>query len=62
MKYFVDMQDRFWDLVRIEDREIIYTGTYKEVGIKEDDDQYTNKLDVFIEKKFGITPDEWEIG
>lgn len=62
MKYFVDLQDTFFDVVTIEEREVIYTGTYEEAGIEENDDQYTNKLDDFLETKLNIKPTEWEIG
>lgn len=62
MKYFVDLQDTFYDVVRIEDREIIYTGDYEDAGIVENDDNYSNKLDDFLEAKLNIKPDEWEIG
>lgn len=64
MKYYLDlMENSNFDLVAIEDSEIIYSGNLAEAGITEEEDgQWTNKLDDFFQKELGITPDEWEVG
>jgi len=62
MKYFVDLHnDNTFDLVSIEDRETVFTGNLDDIGIEENDEQFSNKLDDFFET-LGIKPNEWEIG
>lgn len=49
-------------LVSIDERNIVYEGRFKDLGIDDEDEQWVDKLDDFFEKKLGIMPDEWEIG
>lgn len=68
MKYYLDIYDTalnsYYDfaLISIEERDTIYEGRFSDLGIEEDDDQFSNKLDEFFSKELGISPDEWEIG
>lgn len=62
MKYFVDLYGDNFDVNEIESRDTIYSGSLSEIGIEENDTDYTNKLDEFLETELGIAPNEWEIG
>ena len=62
MKYFVDLYGDNFDVNEIESRNTIYTGSLSGIGIEENDPDYTNKLDDFLEAELNIRPDEWEIG
>lgn len=61
MKYFLDLNGDNFDLVSIEDRETVITGNLKDIGIEDNDPQFSNKMDDFLET-MGIAPNEWEIG
>lgn len=61
-KYFVDLYDDSFEVLDTENHDTIYTGSLSGIGIEENDPDYTNKLDNFIESELNIRPDEWEIG
>lgn len=61
-KYFVDLYDDSFEVLDTENRDTIYTGSLSGIGIEENDPDYTNKLDDFLEAELNIRPDEWGIG
>lgn len=62
MKYWLDLieNDNFI-LKTVEENDEVCKGKLSDIGITENDPNFTNKLDDYFEK-CGIKPDEWEIG
>jgi len=64
MTYFVDLSndgDRF-EVRETDTRDTVYQGRLSTIGITENDPQFTNKLDDFLESVLRIAPDQWEVG
>ncbi len=63
MKYYLDLyNDGTFELRETETRDTIYTGSLDEIGIEDNDPNWTNKLDDFFQAELGIDPTEWEVG
>lgn len=63
MKYYLDLGygDKF-ELKTIDEDDTVYAGHLSDLGIQDNDPEYTNKLDDFFTKELGIAENEWEIG
>lgn len=63
MKYWLDLNGDNYTLYEAgEDEEEVCSGRLSDLGIGENDPDYTNKLDDYFEKEHGIAPSEWEVG
>lgn len=62
MKYFVDLYGDNFDVNEIESRDTIYSGSLSGIGIEDNDPDFQDKLDNFLEAELNIKPSEWEIG
>lgn len=63
MKYTLNLtNDGVFELYTIEEEELVCKGKLEDLGIKENDPNYTNVLDDYFEKEYNIKPSEWEIG
>ena len=62
MKYFADLHDSYFEIKDIETHDTIYSVTFSEAGITENDPEYTCKMDDYLETVLNISPDEWEVG
>lgn len=62
MKYWLDLNGDGYELKTIGEDEVIEEGKLSSLGIEENDPDYQDKLDRHFEEKFGILPEEWEVG
>ena len=61
MKFWLDLlNDGSFTLYTIEDREEVTSGRLSD--IMEEGDDWQDALDRYFESRFGIKPNEWEIG
>ena len=61
MKFWLDLYgDDEFTLYTVEDKEEVATGRLAD--IMEEGDDWQDALDRHFESKFGIKPNEWEIG
>ena len=61
MKYWLDLaNDDNFTLYTVEDKEEVATGRLSD--IMDESDDWQDALDRHFESKYGILPNEWEIG
>ena len=61
LKYYVTIDDDRWNLYTKALRTLVNYGSCSEIGIEDEDPEYTNKLDDYLWNTYGILPEEWEV-
>lgn len=63
-RYYVEFGDHgIFRVNRCDNHDTVYTGQlFADCGIVDEDPEYTNKLDSFLESELGIKPEQWEVG
>lgn len=61
-KYYADLYDDSFEILDTENHDTVYCGKFTDIGIEDNDPDFTNKMDRFLETELGIAPNEWEIG
>ncbi len=61
-KYFLDMAGERFTLETVDTHDVVFYGRFSELGIEENDPEYTNKLDDYFQNMLHIAPEMWEVG